>query len=134
MTQYVSGIDRRKRLREGGQSVIEFALILPFLFLIVFGITEFGRALMTTNILTQAAREGARVAAVGADSTDAVDRVTDVLTAANVDVGTINVAGPDANKLIEVTVTSPFTVIPGTLLPMSGTITLTGRAVMRFEG
>ena len=118
-----------------GQSVIEFALILPFLLLIVFGITEFGRALMTANILTQAAREGARVAAVGADSTDAVDRVTDVLTAANVSVGTIDVAGPDANRVIEVTVTSPFNVIPtGTFFPMSGTITLTGRAVMRFEG
>lgn len=121
-------------MRESGQSVIEFAVILPLLLILVFGITEFGRALMTANVLTQAAREGARMAAVGADPADAEDRITAILTAANVDVGDIDVAGPDANKLIQVTVTSPFTVIPGTILPMSGTITLTGRAVMRFEG
>jgi Flp pilus assembly protein TadG len=43
---------------------VEFALLLPLLLLIVFGIVDFGRALNAQITLTQAAREGARLAAL----------------------------------------------------------------------
>ena len=57
------------RLRKFGTSdraaaMVEFAIVLPVLLLIVFGIVDFGRALYTLNDLTAAAREGARKAAV----------------------------------------------------------------------
>ena len=42
---------------ETGQNLIEFALVVPMLLLLVFGIAEFGRAWMTKSILTGAARE-----------------------------------------------------------------------------
>lgn len=48
-----------------GAAAVEFALLLPLLLLIVFGIIDFGRALNAQITLTQAAREGARVAALG---------------------------------------------------------------------
>jgi hypothetical protein len=41
------------------------------LLLVVFGITEFGRAFLTLNILNTAAREGARLAVVTAPDVDA---------------------------------------------------------------
>jgi Flp pilus assembly protein TadG len=44
---------------------VEFALLLPLLLLLVFGIIDFGRALNAQITLTQAAREGARLAALG---------------------------------------------------------------------
>jgi len=44
---------------------VEFALLLPLLLLLVFGIVDFGRALNAQITLTQAAREGARLAALG---------------------------------------------------------------------
>ena len=44
----------RNREANGGNAVIEFALILPLLLMVVFGITELGRAIMTVNVLTQA--------------------------------------------------------------------------------
>jgi Flp pilus assembly protein TadG len=44
---------------------VEFALLLPVLLLLVFGIIDFGRALNAQITLTQAAREGARMAALG---------------------------------------------------------------------
>ncbi|EKD59124.1 MAG: Flp pilus assembly TadE-like protein [uncultured bacterium] len=44
--------------------MVELALLLPLLLLIVFGITEFGRAFYIKNALTNAAREGARRASV----------------------------------------------------------------------
>jgi Flp pilus assembly protein TadG len=47
-----------------GAAVVEFALLLPLLLLVVFGIIDFGRALNAQITLTQAAREGARLDAL----------------------------------------------------------------------
>ena len=49
---------------ERGQALIEAALTIPLLLLIAVGIFEFGRAYQTWQILTNAAREGARLAVV----------------------------------------------------------------------
>jgi Flp pilus assembly protein TadG len=43
-----------------GAAAVEFALLLPLLLLIVFGIIDFGRAINAQITITQAAREGAR--------------------------------------------------------------------------
>jgi len=64
-----STISGRGRIRgligsERGTAVVEFALIAPILFLLVFGIVEFGRALNYYNDLTQLAGQGARAAVV----------------------------------------------------------------------
>lgn len=47
-----------------GAAVVEFAVILPLLLLIVFGIVEFGLIFYNQAILTNASREGARRAIV----------------------------------------------------------------------
>src|SRR5690348_9322889 len=49
---------------ERGALVVEFAMIVPILFFIVFGIVDFGRAYFTMNSLATAVREGARYGAV----------------------------------------------------------------------
>lgn len=49
---------------ERGTALVEFALIAPFLFALVFMIIDFGRALNYYNNLTQLAGQGARAAAV----------------------------------------------------------------------
>lgn len=53
-----------------GQSIVEFALVVPVLLLLVFGIMEGGRLLHQTIIVTEAAREGARVAVVNVNNTN----------------------------------------------------------------
>lgn len=53
-----------KQPSDRGSAAVEFALLFPILLLIVFGIIDFGRALNAQITLTQAAREGARLAAV----------------------------------------------------------------------
>ena len=47
-----------------GQSLVEFALVLPVFLLILFGVIDGARLIYTNSQLSQAAREGARVAAV----------------------------------------------------------------------
>lgn len=61
-----SPISRRKRLlgSERGTALVEFALIAPLLFLLLFGVIEFGRALNYYNDLTQLSGQAARAAIV----------------------------------------------------------------------
>ena len=58
---------RRRRHDLGdcsGATAVEFALLLPVFFAIVFGVMEFGRVLYTTHTLDNAVREGVRYAMV----------------------------------------------------------------------
>ena len=52
--------------REEGVAAVEFALILPVLALLLFGVLEFGRVWSQYQVFQGAAREGARCAAVQA--------------------------------------------------------------------
>ncbi|MGZ8579860.1 MAG: TadE/TadG family type IV pilus assembly protein [Actinomycetota bacterium] len=64
--------DREKTMRllhrQEGASAVEFALIAPLLFMVVFGILYFGLAFMKMQNMRSAVREGGRAAAVGAPS------------------------------------------------------------------
>jgi Flp pilus assembly protein TadG len=53
---------RRLLSGERGTALIETAMTLPLLLLVSVGIFEFGRAFQTWQVLTNAAREGARLA------------------------------------------------------------------------
>ena len=53
-----------RRRSESGAAAVEFALIASFLFLVLFGIIEFGRIFSELEVMNSAAREGARAAAV----------------------------------------------------------------------
>ncbi|WGM19275.1 TadE/TadG family type IV pilus assembly protein [Paenarthrobacter sp. OM7] len=54
----------KTKKNERGAVAVEMAVLLPLLLLILIGIIEFGRVLNVQVSLTQAAREGARHAAV----------------------------------------------------------------------
>jgi Flp pilus assembly protein TadG len=58
--------------RRRGQALTEFALILPILLLLVFGVFDFGRAIYAYNSISNAAREGARTAIVDQSQTGGV--------------------------------------------------------------
>lgn len=62
-----------KRMRsEKGAALIEAAITVPIILLISVGIFEFGRAYQTQQVLTNAAREGARIAVIEGTSDDAI--------------------------------------------------------------
>ena len=54
----------RRRHRARGQALVEFAFVLPIIVLLVFGFIDVGRAVLTYNTLTNAARQATRVATV----------------------------------------------------------------------
>jgi Flp pilus assembly protein TadG len=57
----------KSKKKERGAVAVEMAIVLPLLILILVGIIEFGRVLNVQVSLTQAAREGARYAAIHHD-------------------------------------------------------------------
>lgn len=59
---------------ETGASAVEFALVSAVLFMLVFGIIQFGIAYYRLQGLQAAAREGARVASIGGTQMDAATR------------------------------------------------------------
>ena len=69
---------KRFRRADGGQALVEFALIMPFLLLFIIGIVEFGRAWNLHQVITDAAREGARTAVVH-DPAMTLDSITKVV-------------------------------------------------------
>lgn len=53
--------------RERGEAIVEFALLAPVLFVLLFALVDFGRAFDASVVTTNAAREGARYGALYAN-------------------------------------------------------------------
>jgi Flp pilus assembly protein TadG len=70
----VSRLLRRSREHPRGQSLVEFAVVLPIFILVLVGIIDGGRVIFAGNSLSQAAREGARWGSVQGRSADATSR------------------------------------------------------------
>jgi Flp pilus assembly protein TadG len=129
------------RRSESGASAVEFALLLPVLMMVLFGIIEFGLALYRQAILTNASREGARlgiVQSVPAITNAQINAAIDnYLTPAGIVPGDVNrtiIAGGVTGTPVRVTLTLPynFSVLPG-LTSVAPMITLTARTEMRHE-
>ncbi len=70
----LSRMRRGARLADAGQSLLELALALPILLAIVVGIFEFGRAWNVRQVMTNSAREGARLAVIPGTPPDSVEQ------------------------------------------------------------
>lgn len=99
--------------------MLEMALTLPLLLLVCVGILEFGRAYQTWQVLTNAVREGARVAVLpGVTDTAVQTRVRDYMEAGQLPRAAVAGVTIDRNRPIaigastttasQVTVTYPF--------------------------
>jgi Flp pilus assembly protein TadG len=139
-----------RRLRnERGAALIETAVTLPLILLVSVGIFEFGRAYQTWQVLTNAAREGARIAVL-LDTTDA--QVTNTVRTYITDGGLPNAASTTVTVLrneplgattgSRITVSYPFSFmvlnpVIRLVAPTSTTgnsITMQSSALMRNEG
>lgn len=127
---------------EKGQGLVEFALVLPLLLLLLLGIIQFGIIFSSQIAITNAAREGARVAAVGANNGEIRDRINSsigghiflpqledaniVYPASNLVEGdevTVTISGVQLKLIVPV----PDVFVPGSVIMLSG------QASMRLE-
>lgn len=77
-----SGARRRDRSRSRAAAIVEFAVVLPLLLTILFGIIEYGWVFMVRQTLQTAAREGCRVAVLQTSTepyTASLNRVSQVM-------------------------------------------------------
>ena len=131
-----------KRLRsESGASAVEFALLLPVLMMVLFGIIEFGFALYQQAVLTNASREGTRlgiVQALPAITTAQINGAIDnYLIPAGINPANVSrniIPGAVTGDLVSVSLTLPYTfmVLPS-LTSLAPQINLTAYTVMRHE-
>jgi len=78
----------RRWRSDTGAELIEFALVFPLLLLVVLGIVDFGIMFQQYEVLTNAAREGARIAVLpNYSSTDAQARVDQYVAAGMLSMG-----------------------------------------------
>ncbi len=135
--------------REAGATAVEFALLMPLLFFVIFATIDFGRMIAARITLTQAAREGVRVWALGngsASGPSAADVQTAVVSAATGLSGATPAASETActtGQPTTVTVTYTFHFLTpvgalSTMLSSSSPInssdqTLTAKGVMECE-
>lgn len=61
---------RSGRRRRRGQSLVEFALVLPLMLLLIMGVVDFGRGIFALNEVADAAREGGRTGIVNQTLSD----------------------------------------------------------------
>jgi Flp pilus assembly protein TadG len=67
----------QKMRREEGAAAVEFALIVGVLAMLIFGMLQYGIAFFELQNLRSAAREGARIGAVGATADQVKTRVSE---------------------------------------------------------
>jgi len=136
-----------------GVAAIEFAIILPLLLLILFGIIEFSILLYDKAMITNASREGARAGSLYREEDPTQDYIKGIVdhyilnnlislgcagSTATVDVDpSVDLNG---HKHIQVTVQYPYTflILPNFLTAffsgtMDGSITISATSVMRKE-
>jgi Flp pilus assembly protein TadG len=140
----------RLRRSQRGAELVEFALILPLLVFIILGLIDFGFMFQRFEVVTNAAREGARMAVLpGYAAADVQARVLSYLTTGGVAATTSNTTvsvtsvsiaagvGPALpGKRVQVTYASPYLFLGPLAGWFGGTFTssnLNGVAIMRDE-
>jgi Flp pilus assembly protein TadG len=140
LDKHMKQIRTTRSHRERGAAAIEAALILPMFFACLFGVLEAGRFMNTEQVLTNAAREGARFSVTPLTGTNALPTTNEVTTyvqqyldAAGV-AGTVTVfnSDPPANYYTRVRVDGLYQLITWQSFNMLS-VTLRGEAKMRNE-
>jgi TadE-like protein len=132
--------------REEGAAAVEFALLLPLLLMILFGIIEFGLVLYNQEVITNASREGARFGIVMRapkyTSAEIEDAVKNYITPRLICLGSCPspaVKAEGAGGLfgsdlkVHVEYTYDFLVLPSFAASLGDTLTLKAETVMKME-
>jgi Flp pilus assembly protein TadG len=114
---------------EKGQSLVEFALILPIFLLLLFAILDFGRIYFAYLTIDHAGREAARAASIG--STD-IEEVA-VSNASSINLTEDQVTFTTLDGEATITITYPIDFLTPVIGNIIGSFDLTNTTVMRLE-
>ena len=133
----------RCRRNRRGAAAVEFAIVAPVFFLMVFGMIEFGRALMVQQVLTNASREGARVGVLDSPTPtrdQVLSTVNTYLQSAGISGSTVTINPTEPTTAgygmpVTVTIQVPFSNVSWLPAPwfLTGNVQLTASSVMRRE-
>lgn len=135
-------MNRINRLNKKGSVIAEAALTLPVLILLIMGVFEFGRILMIQQSLTNAAREGARVAALDIDDVTSIASAQAItanyLTASGIDLALVSVNPAfitvNGSQAIRVAVSYNYaSSLNGFIPAISPSLQLNSQVIMRRE-
>lgn len=134
-------MSRDGRRSEAGQSLVEFALVIPIFLLLLFGLFDVGRLVYVNNAISQAAREGARYGSVQNRSQTATSRTAirdhtlglmAAVPAPTVSVGCESNGGVSlacrSQDLLVVTVSSPVEMLTPVIGQIVGTVNVSSTA------
>ena len=127
-------------MKRRGAAAVEFAIVAPLFFLLVFGMIEFGRMVMVQQVITNGSREGARIAVLDGATTDEVRTAVSTYLQSSAVAGASVTISPDPpssagyGEPVAVTVSVPFSQVSWLPSPMflAGS-TMTATSVMRRE-
>ena len=138
---------QRRSTSERGTAIVESAIILPVFFMLLFGVFEAGRFMNTQQVLTNAAREGARYAVTPLTQTNTLPSTGQITTRVNDFLGSASITGAtvtvdNAVSVVTGSITTTYTRVrvdePYQVLTVPGffsmlQVTLRGEALMRNE-
>jgi Flp pilus assembly protein TadG len=124
-------------MSEKGQSLVEFALVLPVLIFLLLGIVDFGRAFHAYLTIDHAGREAARAASIGKDvaSTKIIARDNGGSIGLTIDMVEVYPKSPTSND-VTIFISYPITFITpalGVIAEEIGFDKLEDTTVMRVE-
>lgn len=121
--------------KDSGAAAVELALVLPVLLLLICGMVDFGRAYNARMTLSNAAREGVRVFALGGTQEEATQRAQDTAVGLSVTSVTFDSSSCTFGAKTTVTVTAAFGYLTPAIADLSpGLSSLSADGVMRCGG
>ena len=121
---------------ERGQSLVEFALVLPVLLLILVGIFNFGQVFYSDIVINEAARDAARYASIGAPVTtiqQVVDQDCQTLSLSQLSFGISQPYPQSSGSPVTITITYPVAIMLPLSLFLPSSLKLQAVMTMRVE-
>jgi len=129
----------RSRKTQSGTSLVEFGLLAPIVIVILVGIVDFGRILMLQHVITNAAREEARIASLGGTTSEVQQKIQWYLTNSGLVTSnaSITISGASVSTATGtpsiVTISYPVDSVVLRLIQSESTFTLTSTSRMLHE-
>jgi len=121
-----------------GQSMVEFALILPVFLLLLLGMVDLSRVISANFVLDNAARSAARIGVISNDDDDIETVINNATTTLNDSPIVINITPDEDSRSsgdelsVEITYTVDI-ITPIVSNIIGGSIDISGKTIMRIE-